>query len=138
MDLLGRKIIQLQGVGMRQFLGLIQQFCMQNSTNASMIEFILPLAEVTKQWGELTMEVAKKSAGNADEVGAASVDYLFYSGYVVLAYYWAKSVAVVAAKGADPAQKLPAAKFYFARILPRINSHAAAIRSGIGSLAEIA
>jgi hypothetical protein len=137
LDLLGRKTLQLQGVGMRHFLGLIQQFCMAHSTDAAMIEFILPLAEVTKQWGELTMELARKSAANPDEIGAAAVDYLAYSGYVALAYYWARSVAVVAAKGADPAQKLATAKFYFARLLPRINSHAAAIRSGIGSLAQI-
>ncbi|MEO8161637.1 MAG: acyl-CoA dehydrogenase family protein, partial [Arenimonas sp.] len=55
LDLLGRKTIQLQGVGMRQFMGLIQEFCTEHSTNAAMIEFILPLAEVTKQWGDLTM-----------------------------------------------------------------------------------
>ncbi len=84
LDLLGRKIMQLQGVGMRQFLGMIQKFCEANATNAEMIEFILPLAEVTKQWGELTMAVGRKATGNADEMGAAAVDYLFYSGYVAL------------------------------------------------------
>lgn len=45
-----------------------------------MIEFILRLAEVTKQWGELTMEVGRKASANADEIGAAALDYLFYSG----------------------------------------------------------
>nr|MBP8098145.1 acyl-CoA dehydrogenase family protein [Arenimonas sp.] len=77
LDLLGRKIMQLQGVGMRQFLGMIQKFCEANATNADMIEFILPLAEVTKQWGELTMAVGRKATGNADEMGAAAVDYLY-------------------------------------------------------------
>ena len=33
---------------------------------------------------------------DADEVGAASVDYLFYSGYVALAFWWTKSVAAAA------------------------------------------
>ncbi len=137
LDLLGRKIMQLQGVGMRQFLGLIQRFCEENMTNADMIEFVLPLAEVTRQWGELTMLVGKKAAGNADEIGAASVDYLFYSGYVTLAYWWAKSVAVAEHSPQSNdfrRRKREVARFYFARILPRINAHGAAMKSGAANL----
>src|SRR5207244_657722 len=48
LDLLGRKIMQLQGIGMRHFLAQIQAFCEQHMANAEMIEFVLPLAEVTK------------------------------------------------------------------------------------------
>jgi hypothetical protein len=128
--------MQLQGVGMRHFLAQIQAFCEQQMTNAEMIEFVLPLAEVTKQWGELTMLVGKKAVSNPEEIGAASVDYLFYSGYVALAYYWALSVAK-SAEGPIAKTKRDTAKFYFARILPRINGHAAAIKSGVGSLAEV-
>jgi hypothetical protein len=42
----------------------------------------------------------------SDELGAASYDYLFYSGYVVLAYWWARSVAAAdaSAHGAAFAQ----------------------------------
>ena len=140
LDLIGRKIMQLQGVGMRRFLGMIQEFCMANATDASMIEFILPLAEVTKQWGELTMEVGRKSTSNADEMGAAAVDYLFYSGYVALAYWWARAVSA-AEHGKHPNEfktmKRETARFYFARILPRIHGHAAAMRSGAGNLLSL-
>jgi hypothetical protein len=141
LDLMGRKIMQLQGVGMRHFLAQIQAFCMAHSTREDMIEFILPLAEVAKQWGELTMHVGKKAATNPDEIGAASVDYLFYSGYVALAYWWAQSVAV--AEGSPHPEALRRAKretarFYFARILPRINAHAAAVKAGAGTLASLA
>ena len=70
-------------------------------------------------------------------MGAASVDYLFYSGYVALAYWWAKAVAAVDA-GDHPeafrAAKRETARFYFARILPRTQAHAAAMRSGAASL----
>ncbi|MBP8081156.1 MAG: acyl-CoA dehydrogenase C-terminal domain-containing protein, partial [Arenimonas sp.] len=137
LDLLGRKIMQLQGVGMRQFLGMIQKFCEANATNAEMIEFILPLAEVTKQWGELTMAVGRKATGNADEMGAAAVDYLYYSGYVALAYWWARAVSAADASahpGSFKSAKRDTARFYFARILPRIHGHAAAMRSGAGNL----
>jgi hypothetical protein len=140
MDLLGRKIIQLQGAGMRQFLAMIQKLCTEHMANTDMIEFVLPLAEVTKQWGELTMQLARKSQESADEIGAASVDYLFYSGYVVLAYWWARAVATAEA-GKQSAEfkqrKRDVARFYFARILPRINAHAAAMKSGAGNLMNL-
>ena len=137
LDLLGRKTMQLQGAGLQQFLKMIQAFCTQHATDTTLTEFVLPLAEIAKQWGELTMEVGKKAMANADEVGAASVDYLFYSGYVALAFWWAKAVAAVDASG-HPAgyktAKRETARFYFARILPRTQSHAAAMRSGSGNL----
>ena len=137
LDLLGRKTMQLQGAGLQQFLKMIQVFCTQHAADTTLTEFILPLAEVAKQWGELTMEVGRKATANADEVGAASVDYLFYSGYVALAFWWAKAVAAADA-GSHPADfrtaKRETARFYFARILPRTQSHAAAMRSGSGNL----
>jgi alkylation response protein AidB-like acyl-CoA dehydrogenase len=133
LDLLGRKIMQQQGAGMRRFLAMIQQFCEANATNSELTEFVLPLAEVTKQWGELTMEVGKKGSSNGDEIGAASYDYLYYSGYVVLAYWWARSVATAnAGKYSEDfkTMKRETARFYFGRILPRIHAHASAVRSG--------
>jgi alkylation response protein AidB-like acyl-CoA dehydrogenase len=137
LDLLGRKIMQLQGAGMRRFLAMIQTFCETHATDSSLTEFVLPLAEVTKQWGELTMEIGRKATSNAEEIGAASVDYLFYSGYVALAYWWARAVATADA-GSHPddfkTMKRETARFYFARILPRIHTHAAVMRSGPASL----
>jgi alkylation response protein AidB-like acyl-CoA dehydrogenase len=133
LDLLGRKIMQQQGAGMQRFLAMIQQFCEANATKSELTEFVLPLAEVTKQWGELTMEIGKKATSNADEVGAASYDYLFYSGYVVMAYWWARSVATANAGSHNEdfkTMKLETARFYFSRVLPRIHTHASAIRSG--------
>ena len=136
LDLLGRKIMQLQGAGLQQFLGMIHAFCEEQSGNAELAEFITPLAEKAQEWLALTMDIGKKAVANADEVGAASVDYLFYSGYVALAFWWARSVAAADAGTASEIKtaKRETARFYFARILPRTLSHAAAIRSGATSL----
>ena len=137
LDLLGRKTMQLQGAGLQMFMKMIQAFCTEHAKDESLTEFVLPLAEIAKQWGELTMEVGKKAMADADEVGAASVDYLYYSGYVALAYWWAR--AVVAAETGNhgdgfKSAKRETARFYFARILPRTQAHAAAMRSGAGNL----
>ena len=137
LDLLGRKTLQLKGAGLQQFLRMITRFCEDNAGNAAVAEFILPLAEATKLWSDITMEVGRKAMANADEVGAASVDYLYFSGYVALAYWWARAVAT-AESGNYPedfkSAKRETARFYFARLLPRTQTHAAAMRSGPASL----
>jgi len=137
LDLLGRKILQLQGAGLKHFLGEISAFCQAHASDAALVEFIGPLAQATRDWSELTLDVAKRAQANAEEMGAAAFDYLFYSGYVALAYFWARSVAA-----ADASQhsaefrdaKRHTARFYFARVLPRIHTHGASIRAGAANL----
>ena len=136
-DLLGRKVMQLQGVGLRHFLAEIAAFCNDNSGKVDHAEFIGPLGAAAKEWGELTVELGQRAGANADEMGAAACDYLFYSGYIALAYLWARSVvAADASSHADDFRqaKRHTARFYFARILPRIHQHAAAMRSGAQTL----
>ena len=137
LDLLGRKIMQTQGVGFKHFLEEISAFCEAGSTQAALTEFIGPVAVAAKEWSDLTQTVGKRATNNPDEIGAAAVDFLFYSGYVALAYFWAKSVAAAdASKLSDEFKqaKRSTARFYFARILPRTQAHLAAIRAGADSL----
>ncbi|MEO7325302.1 MAG: acyl-CoA dehydrogenase C-terminal domain-containing protein [Dokdonella sp.] len=139
-DLLGRKVMQLQGVGLKHFLAEIGTFCATHANDATLAEFIGPLAAATKQWGELTLEIGKRASTNAEEMGAAAFDYLFYSGYIALAYLWTRSVAAADASGhsADfKAAKRHTARFYFTRVLPRIHTHAAAIKSGAATLTDM-
>ncbi len=137
LDLLGRKVIQQQGAGLKHFLGLIVEFCSSETMNAGLAEFVAPLAKIAQEWQQITLEIGRRTMADPDEIGAASVDYLFYSGYVALAFWWTKSVAA-AERGNHPAAfkkaKRDTARFYFQRILPRTLSHAAAIRAGAASL----
>jgi alkylation response protein AidB-like acyl-CoA dehydrogenase len=140
LDLMGRKIMQLQGAGLQVMLGMIEEFCVANEDNAAVAEFIVPLRAKAAEWLQLTMAVGQRAVADADEVGAAAYDYLFYSGYVTLAYWWARSV--VAAEASVQSQafkdaKRETARFYFARILPRTLAHAAAIGSGAASLMSL-
>jgi 3-(methylsulfanyl)propanoyl-CoA dehydrogenase len=137
LDLLGRKIMQTQGLGLRHFLEEVSAFCQAQAQNADLAEFIGPLAVAAKEWADVTQEIGKRALANPDEIGAAAVDYLFYSGYVVLAYFWARSVAAAEASGqtADFRQaKRLTASFYFARILPRTRAHASAMRATLATL----
>ena len=137
LDLLGRKILATQGVGLRHFLEEIGAFCKAQAGNAALAEFVGPLGKAAQEWGDLTMALGKRAMANADEVGAAAVDYLFYSGYVALAYFWARSVAAAETSQQSTdfkAAKRHTARFYFARILPRTLAHKAAIEAGTDSL----
>ena len=137
MDLLGRKVMQTQGVGLKHFLEEISAFCQAQMKNADLSEFVAPLAVAAKDWADLTQAIGKRALANPEEIGVAAVDYLFYSGYVALAYFWARSVAVAdaSAQSADFKQsKRSTARFYFARILPRTSTHAAALRASADTL----
>jgi predicted RNA-binding protein with PIN domain len=82
---------------------------------------------------------------NRDEVGAASVDYLMFSGYVVMAYFWARMVKIAQEKLASGTEevgfytaKVQTAKFYYDRLLPRTLAHAQMIEAGAESMMAIA
>jgi hypothetical protein len=139
-DLLGRKILQLQGVGFKHFLEEISAFCQQHADTESLKAFIGPLAVATRNWSDLTVALAQRIQGNPEELGAAATDYLYYSGYVTLAYLWARSV-LAAENGTQSAAfkqaKRDTAAFYFSRLLPRTLAHQAAIEAGVASVPAI-
>ena len=140
LDLLGRKVMQLQGVGLRHFLAEIGAFCASHANDAPLAEFVGPLGVAAKAWGDLTLDLGKRALANPEEMGAAAYDYLFYSGYIALAYLWARSVGAADASSQSTGfreAKRHTARFYFARILPRIHTHAAAMKSGASTLVDM-
>jgi len=137
LDLLGRKIMQLQGAGLRLFAAEIGAFAAAN-TAGDVAPFAARVGELNAQWMALTQTIGARAAKNPDELGAAAVDYLFYSGYVAMAYALAQSVAASTAKGGEfHAAKLATTRFYFDRILPRIDSHRLALESGADNLMTV-
>lgn len=140
LDLLGRKVMQLQGAGLRVMLEEIESFCAANADNPAVAEFIGPLREQAAQWQQLTLRIGQRAVADADEVGAAAYDYLMYSGYVALAYWWARSVAASEASSQSErfkAGKRETARFYYARLLPRTRAHAEAIAAPASTLTAL-
>jgi len=137
LDLMGRKVLQQHGAGLRVMLEMIEAFCATHADDPAVSEFVATLRDKAAEWQQLTTTIATRASGDPEEVGAAAYDYLFYSGYVALAYWWARSVAAATASHASAAfreSKLETARFYFARILPRTLAHKAAIDSGAAAL----
>ena len=142
LDLLGRKVVGSQGGLLRPFLAEIAEFCGKHEDNRLMANSIASLRAHCEEWEQITTKITMRAMSDADEVGAASVDYLMYSGYVVLAYFWAQAQAVAlnALAQDDSSEpdfyraKLSTCDFYFEKLLPRTRSLVATIEAGADSL----
>ena len=144
LDLLGRKVLMSQGEALKVFTKRVHLFCKENADNEQLQEFVEPLAAINKEWGDLTMKIGMTAMKNREEVGAAAVDYLMYSGYAVFAYLWARMAKVAQDKLAEGTSeekfynaKVQTARFYFKRMLPRTKGHADAMLAGADSLLDM-
>ncbi|VXC98514.1 3-methylmercaptopropionyl-CoA dehydrogenase [Pseudomonas sp. 8Z] len=135
LDLMGRKIVGSGGSYYKHFADEIKAFVA--SADASLSEFTQPLAAAVESLDGLTAWVLDSAKGNPNEIGAASVEYLQAFGYTAYAYMWALMARAAQGKeGQDEfyASKLGTARFYFARLLPRIHSLSASVKAGSESL----
>ncbi|WP_201501184.1 acyl-CoA dehydrogenase C-terminal domain-containing protein [Psychrobacter cibarius] len=138
LDLLGRKVLGSQGKLLANFVKIIQTFCEENKENDEMGQFIRPLAKHLKEWGDLTARIGMQATENPDAVGGAAVDYMYFSGYVTLAYLWARMALVAQTELANGTSeqafydaKVKTAQFYFAKLLPRTTTHVQRISTGV-------
>ena len=134
LDLVGRKVVGSGGAFYRLFSDEIRAFA--SGASSDLAEFTAPLTAALDTLDGLTEWVLTRAAGNPQEIGAASVEYLQAFGYTAYAYMWARMAQAALAGGEEPfyASKLGTARFYFARLLPRIHSLAASVRAGSESL----
>lgn len=144
LDLLARKVLNSEGKLLKNMTDLIDQFILQHQANVALKPYLEKLGELKQQWLSLTKTIAEKAKHNPEEIGAASVDYLYFSSYVVFAYLWARMAQVAHEKLALGTQeeafykaKLSTAKFFYQKLLHRTQSHAAAIESGAESVMEL-
>jgi alkylation response protein AidB-like acyl-CoA dehydrogenase len=141
LDLLGRKVLADNGAKLKKFGQRIQAFVEDEGVNEAMQEFVNPLADLGDKVTKLTTELGMKAFGNADEVGAAAVDYLRVLGHLTFAYFWARMAKVALAKkdSGDPfyTAKLATARFYFAKLLPETASLIRSARAGLQPLMEM-
>ncbi len=143
-DLLGRKVLGSQGALLKSYTAQIHQFCAEHADEPRLSRYLRPLGKVNAEWSDLTRRIGMAALQDKEEAGAASVDYLMYSGYVVLAYFWAKA-AVAAHQQLEEGRgdatflraKLFTARFYMERLLPRTQSLAATMLSGADNLMDL-
>ncbi|GHD33861.1 acyl-CoA dehydrogenase C-terminal domain-containing protein [Halioglobus pacificus] len=140
MDLIGRKVLGSGGKLLTTFTDVIDAFCAANADEAD-APYIDVLKAYKDEWLTVSMSIGEKAMQNPDEAGAAAVDYIMYSGYVTLAFFWARMAVLarqkIAAGDGDASfyeAKLMTAEFYFDRLLPRTRAHKEAMESGSDNL----
>ena len=135
LDLMGRKVVGSGGALYKVFAEEIRWFIA--STGGEMAEFTKPLGAALDNLDSLTTWVLDQALHNPQEIGAASVEYLQVFGYTAYAYMWAlMAQAALGKEGQEEfyVSKLGTARFYFARLLPRIHSLTASVKAGSASL----
>lgn len=141
LDLIGRKTLIAGGAGLKLLLEKIGAFCRTEADNPAVIDLLPALTDRSKQWAELTRRIGEAAADDPTAAPAAAYDYLYYSGYVALAWCWARRVAAAERSQVSTAfrrAQRETARFYFQRLLPRADMHAACIDAGSGSITTLA
>ena len=134
LDLLGRKVLLgSKGKCVRDFTRIMMHFARpQLFARGPLGKMARATMKRALEWNLLTLRIMLRAGKDRDLVGSSSVDYLMYSGYVMMGYFWALQAAkadklLASGKGAESPEfyraKIQTAEFYFERLLPRADAH---------------
>ena len=144
LDLIGRKVLANGGATLKIFTDEIEAFCKQHEGDAALAEYVTALRLHVLEWHGLVHKLLEKAMSNFDEAGAASYDFMSYSGYVAFAYFFARMAAVASTKLAAGTSekafyeaKLKTARFYFKRLLPRTRGLVESMQAGADTLMSL-
>lgn len=143
-DLLARKVVGSNGKLLTIFTNEVKEYCKSIRDKSQFNAWSNSIDKHIDEWHQITEDIMHRAAKNPAELGAASVDYLMYSGYIVVGYFWLQ-MAVVAQQKLDDGTgdpefykaKLHTAKFYFDRLLTRTRSLVSSMESGADNLMDM-
>lgn len=144
-DLLARKVLAGHGPVLEELLDDILKFCNQEEAEGKPPgRMIVTLRQHVETWRNLTGTIAGRAVKDPDEIGAASVSYLMFGGYTLLAYFWARAVSAAQTELQSPAAdegflsaKITAAEFYYDHVLPRTLALQSSIEHGAQSMMSL-
>ena len=124
-DLVFRKLVNKNGDIINKYLNMIKSEC--NIKDEKIKPFIKDLNVHIEILNNFTSWIKEKIQNSKDDASAACNDYLKALGFVSIAHAWIK-VLEVSFKDYDSNKgfyedKIQTAKFYFKRVLPRMENH---------------
>lgn len=148
LDLIGRKTLMDKFSQLKVFTSEMRTFAMPylmgSKTSKKLRKYAWKTLKMSIKWRYLGFRIALQAKKNRDAVGAASVDFLMFSGYAFMAHMWMMMAAKAEAKleaGEGDKQflidKLHSAEFFFERYLPQSMVHGATIKASLGSLMQM-
>ena len=131
-DLVFRKLVNRNGDIIEKYIKMIKNDL--DTKNIKIKPFILKLNLYIEKLESFSSWIKDKIQSSKDDANAASNDYLKVLGFIAVAHSWIK-VLEVSFEDYDNNKifyedKIQTAKFFFERVLPRIDSHYAAGISG--------
>lgn len=149
LDLLGRKILGNNGESLKKFGRQIAALAAEVKDDEQhaddMQEFITPLTDLGQKMTAFTTEIGMRAMQSANEVGAASPEYLRVAGHLVFGYFFARMAYIslqALSNGASSGDtnfyqgKLQTARFYFAKLMPETLALMATARTGAAALMD--
>ena len=144
LDLLGRKVLRTRGKALDPVTSFILDFCKHARRRKEVRPLLKKLVRLTRQWRSLTRKIGFAAMKDRDAVGAASVDYIMFSGYLLLGVAWAASASAAyrrleqgTTEEAFYRSKIQTAEFYFSKILPRTATLLQTMQAGPDPLMKI-
>ena len=137
LDLLGRKVMGDAGAGLTELIGEIRETCERLHGDAGLGARAQALLALCDEWAGLAADVGDRAMGDPREIGAASVDFLMYSGWVLMGWCWLRVLECATGEDDFQAGKRAAGDFFFERMLPRTRTLAETIRASASSLMDI-
>ena len=135
-DLVFRKV--LTNRTLEKFISLLQNECKRNNDNVELKRLSNILKEKIKLLLDFSKWLDDKLKNQKDDVSAACNDFLKVLGYVSLGFSWLKMTKVSFENSSKNKnfydEKINTAKYFFDKILPRIDSHYHSAKAGSESL----
>ncbi|QXI26244.1 acyl-CoA dehydrogenase C-terminal domain-containing protein [Pseudomonas vanderleydeniana] len=133
LDLLGRKVLGGSGEALQLFADEIREHAQHTRSG-----YATPLQSALDRLVDLSQWLREQAASHPHIISGSCVEYLHLFGFVSYAYLWSR-MAELADRYYDTdtqfyGAKRATAEFFFARLLPRIESLEACIRNGTNSL----
>jgi hypothetical protein len=133
MDLLGRKVPDGSGRMVKRFVAVVERDLAAAAERPALRAMTEQVRESLRALVDVTGTVMARAAKDADEIGAAAVDYLRLFGLVATGWMWIRMAAVAdagASRNAVAPFKLATARFYVTKLLPAAHGLVRQIESG--------
>ena len=133
MDLLGRKVPDGNGRMVKRFVAVVERDLAAAAERPALRAMTEQVRESLRALVDVTGTVMLRAAKDADEIGAAAVDYLRLFGLVATGWMWIRMAAVAdagASRNAVAPSKLATARFYVTKLLPAARGLVGQIEAG--------
>lgn len=146
LDLVGRKLGENNGRLLTRYLAIIGEELAAARAVPGMEAHAVVLSDAVQKLERATVQIAKRAAKSADEVGAAASEFLRLFGLVALGHMWLRIERLSTERTESGGTMRPefyqakraVARYYFERVMPQAAALSATIDAGAAPVVDFA